>query len=378
MGYEDVKAEFAKHECQLLTTLEEWTEKQKNKDKSGNVKYKYIASCGHEHEVFYNVFKSRGTGRLCPKCQSAKQASEQKKHMAVNPLEGLETEHSCIKHIIENSSATFTVRKLFDGCKADLAIRPIDISEDKWVGIQVKSTKSIYKDNYFSFHIMKKDYTDVHVLCMSLKEKKMWLFPYEIVKGLIKLSIGNKSSKYDAYEIENLHNSLKNCYSSEKVFKFDELNTPICIFQQRELHYRILREAKIDFLDFEYPGLEGTVYDFKINDMKIQEKVGGIGQKNNHIFHLCKNNGRDSNGKRLQSCYAQHDSDYYWLNLPDKNIFFVIPEDELIDRNLIGKTNKAKSIFSIAMANISKQWYHKYMFTYNDIDKEKLCRVLKC
>lgn len=66
--YDNVIEEFNKRNCKLLTTNIEYNEIIKNK-KSNNYKLNYIASCGHNHNVFFNVFKSRNTGIICPKCK---------------------------------------------------------------------------------------------------------------------------------------------------------------------------------------------------------------------------------------------------------------------------------------------------------------------
>jgi hypothetical protein len=42
--------------CKMLSSEEEAEQNKSN----GCYKIKYIASCGHEHQVFFNVFKSRG------------------------------------------------------------------------------------------------------------------------------------------------------------------------------------------------------------------------------------------------------------------------------------------------------------------------------
>ena len=59
---------FKQKKCTLLTTCEEFTEIIK-KSYRQNFKLNYIASCGHNHNVYYNVFKSRDTGVLCPPCK---------------------------------------------------------------------------------------------------------------------------------------------------------------------------------------------------------------------------------------------------------------------------------------------------------------------
>ena len=64
--YENMFEKFADKGCKLLTTMEELALMPKNIVQ----KVKYIALCGHEHNVHVNVFFSRGTGLNCPACVS--------------------------------------------------------------------------------------------------------------------------------------------------------------------------------------------------------------------------------------------------------------------------------------------------------------------
>jgi hypothetical protein len=61
--YENVKNKFLEHNCNLLTTEEEF-----NANTEKYPKYKYIASCGHEHIVYFHSFLTRKTGVMCPSC----------------------------------------------------------------------------------------------------------------------------------------------------------------------------------------------------------------------------------------------------------------------------------------------------------------------
>ena len=124
--------------------------------------------------------------------------------------------------------------------------------------------------------------------------------------------------------------------------------------------------------------MEGLVYDFKIGNKKIQEKIGGIDKNQNtrFIFSICKNNGNKF-GKRNQTQYDINDNDIYWLNCSDKKYFFVIPEKILIDNNFIG--NKySKKVLMINPTNVYKNnlWLKPYMFDYENIDSENLLAIL--
>jgi hypothetical protein len=67
VNFKDVKDAFESKGCKLLVSKEEFNKKSH----SSTEKYKYTASCGHDHEVWLNVFKNRNTGVICPmNCKS--------------------------------------------------------------------------------------------------------------------------------------------------------------------------------------------------------------------------------------------------------------------------------------------------------------------
>ena len=125
--------------------------------------------------------------------------------------------------------------------------------------------------------------------------------------------------------------------------------------------------------------MEATVYDFKIGNIKIQEKVTKISDDNKCMFQLCKNNGT-KNGKQNQKQYDIGDNDFYWLNCDDKKTFFVIPEAALINRGIIGNNDGKRSMFfKITIKELlhkSISWLQPYMFNYEDLDKERLLTTL--
>ena len=90
-------------------------------------------------------------------------------------------------------------------------------------------------------------------------------------------------------------------------------------------------------------------------------------------FTLEKHNGRK---KRIS--YQQGDNDFYWLNVNNKQHFYVIPEHELISRNYINIDKRS----SISLNPNSKKgnniWANEYLFDYTNItkmDEEKLKKM---
>jgi hypothetical protein len=372
--------EFNQQNCKLLTTKEEYDEILKLA-KHGNYKLNYIASCGHEHVVFYNVFKSRGTGIICPGCKNKEIAGNTKKKMMNNEISktyNLEMEFRFIKKISELLKDHVEIIKAFDGCNVDVIFRPKNIIDDNWVGIQIKTNNTIHLT--YSFH-MNNVYKNCLILLYCNEDESMWLIPENIIIDQKKISIGYTKSKYNIYKVskDNIVSKLNELYEKTSKFPFDKLNTPTNFYQQREKEFRKYREDKINFIKFDYYYMEGTVFDFKIENYNVQEKVAKIDNKNKCTFELSKNNG-STNGIRNKSQYDIGDNDYYWLNCDNKKIFFVIPENILIDKGFIGNKNgKKQKYFKVEIKETltkKNKWLQTYMFNYENIDKDKLLNLL--
>jgi hypothetical protein len=372
--YKKVQDTFIANNCKLLTTEQEYVEMNYKK----LPKYKYIASCGHEHIVFYNVFISRKTGIICPSCTTVKNSIIAKEKVSNNKLLCIVQELDAINYVSQLISEHFITVKAFDGCKSDLMVKPKNSNENKWLGIQVKSR--LLNTNGYSFATLKKDYSICMILCICLEDKRMWGFTQENIQGLIKLSIGLNKSKYDKYELtENtIIEALNKNYELLKN-DFDILNIPTNIYQQREQEFRKYREGVLDYIQFENNNMEGLVYDFKIGNKKIQEKVCAYSKADNkrYLFNLCKNNGL-INKKHNQIQYDKGDNDIYWLNCADKTYFFVIPETILIEHEFIGN-EKTKQFFKVTPSKLHKKnmWLKPYLFNYTDIDKDRLLQILE-
>jgi hypothetical protein len=370
--YEKIKNSFDHNGCKLLTTKEEID----ILSKPASAKYKYIASCGHEHIVYYNVFISRNTGILCPLCISAKNAILSKNRMEkYGKLHCLQLELNCINYFKNIISDCFTAIKAFDGCKADLIIKPKNIIEDKWLGLQFKTCS--YPSNGYWFH-NSNNYIDCLIICMCWEDKKIWIIPNEDINHLTKISIGLKKSKYDKYEVtmEILINKLLQMYKIIPTHSFDKHDMPICIYQQREKEYYRYRESKINFLKFDYNDMEGLVYDFKIGNKKVQEKIGGKNNTKEYSFSftMCKNGGNQT-----QKQYDVGDNDIYWLNCDDYKYFFVIPELIMINLGYIGNIEglSLKKILKINPIKKNKltELLQEYLFDYENMDKERLINL---
>ena len=146
--------------------------------------------------------------------------------------------------------------------------------------------------------------------------------------------------------------------------------------KKQEKEFRKIRETKINFIEFKNNDIEGLVYDFMICSKKVQEKVGTITHNNNnsYSFTLSKNAGR-INGKCCHGPYEEGDNDLFWLNCKN-NLFYVIPEDALIVNGYIGKGTKKEKLY-VSQTNENTEWCNAYLFDYNNVDKERLLKIIQ-
>jgi hypothetical protein len=304
--------------------------------------------------------------------------------MSENKLYKIMIETECISYIKNILSEKFNFIRLFDGCKADIAIKPksTDSDIDEWIGIQVKSTQKKVKNNTsdaYKFDLSK-DYENFIIICICLEDKNTWIFENNLVSHLKNgLTIGN-NSKYNKYKIDNnIIDILETYYNNSGIQKYflGELDTPASKNTQTEYEYRKKREENIKFLNFINNEMEGLVYDFKIGDKKIQEKVGGHPHKNTNTYHFSFSKMKCRiEGKRKRQTYEIGDCDFYWLNCKNSSKFYVIPEKILIEKGYIG--NSDGKIKSITMSKTNKKtfWTEDYLFDYNNLDKDTLCKIL--
>lgn len=368
--FQIVKKIFLDKGCILSMTEEEFNESHV----CHKSKINYIALCGHSNSVSLKNFVSLNQGIHCPSCvhintgvKLTELRSGEKKNSSI------EQEFKCIQYFTGVINQHFQVKKLYDGCRADIVIKPKDIIDDLWLGIQVKSTHKKCDRGQYDFKLNGINYDNYLILCICLEDNKMWLIPYNNITGQSSIKI-SKKSKYNHYEvsIDNIHNKLTHFYETMFKIQFDILNTPTSNTQKQEQYYRKLREDKLDFLEFTYPDFEGTVYDFKISDKKIQEKVGFICKNNPNSFgfSISKNNGR-----KFNCSYKLGDNDFYWLHCKNTTKFYVIPEAMLIEKGFIGET--CKQHLYISPTNIKTKWTDNYLFNYDDIDKERLLELFQ-
>jgi hypothetical protein len=341
-------------------------------------KLKYTALCGHNNEVCWKNFNSLNQGINCPSCVNTNTGEKLKQlRSGENKISSIEQEFSCIQYFISIINEKFVSNKSFDGCKSDIILKSKDIDKDLWIGIQVKTTCNKTDKGQYYFRLNGINYDNCLLLCICLEDKKMWLIPYEDVNGQKTIGIA-KTSKYNKYEvtIDNINEQLLDYYSIMNTFSFDILNTPTSNSQKQEQEYRKLREQKLPFIEFIYPNMEGTVYDFKIGNFKIQEKVGSFSKINNpHMFTFIL---EKNSGKHNRTSYEKGDNDFYWLNCKNGK-FYIIPESILIEKGFVGDNcdNKCKQRLYVSPTNNNTQWANDYLFDYDNFNKEKLIQLFQ-
>jgi hypothetical protein len=377
-SYKYIFNSFKNYNCKLLHNEDEFNNIYKNAE----TKLEIIASCGHNYCVSYNTF-TRKKNIICHNCRYAKLSENNILACSQNKNNKFHLETDAIKFLESLICNYFEIKRTFEGCKADIAIKPKNISEDKWLGIQIKSTfnKIIKKNNIgYNFSICK-EYENMITCCIALEDKKLWIFENDDIKHIKSgLTIRN-NSKYNKFETskENLINILSYKYVNLQMFTFNELDTPLANKVKLEYEYRKLRELKLNFIDFINNKHQCEVFDFKIGNKKIQEKVSSV--KNyktlSYSFNLHKSCGiKNKNGKRTRQNYKLGDCDIYWLHCKDTTKFYVIPEIVLSEKGYVGNIDNKPKTLTISKTHKLTFWTNDYLFDYDNLEKDKLCKIL--
>ncbi len=378
MNYQLLYKEFEKSQCKLLTSQEEMNDLTKTKQFQ-HVMVKILASCGHEHQCVVTNFLVRRTADICTECRKNKIKIQQ-------TLKNKETTGYCFQ--IENDSflivknkleSFYEVHKTNEGCKADIIIRPLNSISDNWVAIQLKATTQ-QSFGMYSFKNIHKNYDDHIIICVCIKENKLWIIPFDAVKHLkngLNISIKSKYNKYLVDDSNSLENHISNLSKSIKLFTKEEAFTPISIFQQQEQNYANIRIKNIPFLKFVKPDIENSKVDFYVNNLKVQEKISSLSRGKSHIITISVNNGKNENKCRNFRTYRKGENDIYWFNLKESSIFYVLPEHVLYDRKFISDKGETLNKISLVI-NTHKNWLENFKYDYMNIDMNKLKKQFNC
>jgi hypothetical protein len=372
--FEEAKALFEESNCKLLHLKEDFFSIYKN----SKTKLNYQASCGHNHNIQLRIFKYGG-GKLCPNCIYKDRSVKLKKQQSgENKIINNKLESDAIIYLTSKLEEKFDIIKTFDTCKSDIIIKPKNDESDLWLGIQIKSTNNSNNPRNCYYFNLKKEYEDLLIISICYEDKKIWGFENDNIKHLkTTLQISKNKSKYNVFEITNtLIDFLSDKYKSLNKFNKEYLLNQLSKTTLVEYDYRNLRLNKIKFINFIENKNQSEVFDFKVGNKKIQEKVGKyICNKNNKIYGYFQFNLSKCNGKNHKKVpYQKGDNDVYWFNCKDTNKFYVIPEEILINYGFI----EYKTSIIISNNNLNKLWLNDYKFDYEDLekDKEKLCKIL--
>ena len=110
----------------------------------------------------------------------------------------IELEQYSIMYLQDLIKKHYDLKITFDGCLADVAIKPKIIKEDSWMMIQAKST---YKPTRGYNFKCAKEYKDCIIFCLCDNDKKMWIFDGDTMTIKYKIAIGLNKSKYDDNEV---------------------------------------------------------------------------------------------------------------------------------------------------------------------------------
>jgi hypothetical protein len=383
--YEYVKKLLEAEKCQLLTTEDEFNQMREEHKKIADrnkrrIVVKILSSCGHVTEkCFLMYFTFHGTGILCTDCAKLKANEKAKTNLEENGIKFLEQEYGIFLILKEELSKEFEVKKTSDGCKSDFYLRPKDTAEDEWLPVQLKTSAACIDKLGYSFAVHR-DYSGMPVILFSLANK-IWLVDGSDIRGVNRLSIGKTKSKYSDYEItmEELNDKIMEAYNDPKYDKKqeEEINMECTEKMKLEQEFRKYRENKIPFIEFIGNEMEGLAYDFMIGNKKVQEKVAGACKRNDKIYAIkAKISRHGDNGSNTP--YSEGENDIYWIHMPDKKYFYVIPEAILIENGYIStKDQSGKSIITVTV-NGKTEWLNKYLFNYENIciDNEKI-RLIK-
>lgn len=372
-NYIKVKNYVESKQCILLTSFEEFEEIRKMvcKNYYQYVRIRFIGICSHESSAVYTNFYKRNTGIRCKLCVKEYMSVYLKTHNHTNitELSGI----SIISSILEDR---YDIQRMFEGCKADLAIKLKSESSNIWIPIQVKSITSISHGMY-SCTMNNNDYSDMFIFIVAINDNKIWLIPGSLIGKISRINI-SKRSKYNKYMVTNdtIHCKIIEYMPEINRLDLDTINRPITCQQQKEVIYSNKRRHYLHYLIQSQSILQGSVTDFTIGRYKIQEKVLVHVSSRNRLQCSIKRNNGTINKIRKFKPYCIGENDYYWLHSPIDDRFWIIPEIILHEKGYIQSQNKQKVKTTILFNTDSYakhiEWLKKYEYNYVEHDKNTI------
>jgi hypothetical protein len=340
-------------------------------------KFPFKFSCGHTECCTYNKFisQSNENERLCKACNRKK-----KKNQGIATIKTEEHTEDYLKELIDNNIIEIVLCP--EGCAVDMRFKPIYIEEDLWFPVQLKSSDNTTNTGFRLKGKYDTQYKRQLLLCHHLNKNNIFIFkPFSenMPEKTITISYETGRSKYIKFKLDN-HNDLTNIlldYYHNPEYNillksgetFDDMVTKKC---KLERDYDKIRLDTIKFMSF--VRYRYRPHDFKVNDIvKVQEKTRNLRNRfvNSYRFQL-------AHGTNGDKPYDIGDNEFYWFNLAGTKIFYVIPEEYLIDGQKI-RANISLHIKDMSPRdNYDDQWTYKFRFSYDTINQpEESARLLK-
>ena len=363
--YKNVKAETERQGVELIDNEEDITKNNGTKANNSKHRINIKAKCGHPKNVLWSKFysplnKFDSVHLRCEKC-----TNEYFKNMHTGRGNVTMKQEEKSVHYLCSILTDFEIYVNCEGCQADVLVRPKTIDDDKWVKVQCKSTYNIKN----SFSINKKSYPDNIMLFHHVTTNKIWVMPPNTIQPLknIEFPDSNKS-KYYQYKIDNhkeLNEKIMSMYFKTEKFDKETVMCPTGSTGKLEYEHRILREKSIKYFDFKTLYAEHT--DFMVDNKRFQEKTKNHDPKcpepTSYHFALLLHNTK-------RRYYKKGDNDFYWFNLAGTNIFYVIPEQKLLDGDVVRRTITLHSDEGKRHWHYKDNWTSEYKFNYETINEE--------
>jgi hypothetical protein len=369
--YDEVNTMFGQYGCKLYTSEDEYnTVRVKSK-----MLMKFKASCEHDNTVTLTNFLAKKTGVLCKSCvhmNTAKLLKDKHRNESKDAPTHSILEYEGFKLFKEAISDEFDMINTYEGCNADILIKPKYLTNDKWMFLQMKCTKQSVHGLY-TFAIMNKNYDNCELICICLDEAKIWALDHTCGIGKNKINIGlTKKSEYFKYQLplELLIEKLHITFCTAKRFCSKYGNTPTTIVCQQEQLYNRFLEKNMPYLMIEYPDIQATKTDAFINKNNIQFKVASIrrGRIDTYVAFMSIRVNKTKH-------YKKGDNDFYWIWLKNDFVnFHIFPEDVLIQKKFILSGDMTTALHGISITK--NNWTQCYKYSVEDPDIENMLMKL--
>ena len=363
--YQDWSNDLAVDEKRFYELLKEQKENHtSSKFRIRNhAKFPFKFSCGHTMTCTRDRFLSNG---FCSDCNRIKQ-----KNQGIANKKKEERTEDYLTEIIDSSK--IDIKFCPEGCSVDMRLKPVDIEEDLWFPVQLKSSE-LTSPGFALNGKYDTQYEWQLLLCHDLLKNNIFMFkPFSenMPKEDLKIPYKTGKSKYLKFKIDNhsdvtktLLDYYKNTDYRSLLKSGEEFDDMLPKTKKLEREYEKIRLNTIKFMKF--VRYRNRPHDFIVNGIKVQEKTVNKKKGTDTSYQFPLKHGR---GKKKP--YDIGDNAFYWLNLAGTRIFCVIPEEPLKDPKKRGKLITSKTLNTNAMP---PDW----TFSYDTINQpEEKARLLK-